>query len=105
MHHDTRIRRCKDEKIDAASSCVLAPEWWNCTYQRGQEITSISGAAACASALCPRGNSKDQSLSLAHTALDSALVTPCEAMAPKVLGRLGVLLGGPSREGRLDSAT
>jgi 5'-methylthioadenosine phosphorylase len=29
--------------------------------------------------------------SLAHTALDSALVTPREAMSPEVLGRLGVL--------------
>jgi hypothetical protein len=34
---------------------------------------------------------RDQPLSLAHTALDAALVTPREAMAPKVLGRLGVL--------------
>jgi 5'-methylthioadenosine phosphorylase len=31
--------------------------------------------------------------SLAHTALDSALVTPREAMSPEVLGRLGVLWG------------
>jgi 5'-methylthioadenosine phosphorylase len=36
---------------------------------------------------------RDQPLSLAHTALDAALVTPREAMAPEVLGRLGVLWG------------
>ena len=36
---------------------------------------------------------RDQPLSLAHSALDSALVTPSEAMAPEVRERLGVLLG------------
>jgi len=34
---------------------------------------------------------RDRPLSLAHTALDAALVTPREAMAPEVLGRLGAL--------------
>ena len=36
---------------------------------------------------------RDQPLSLAHSALDSALVTPSEAMAPEVRERLEVLLG------------
>jgi 5'-methylthioadenosine phosphorylase len=36
---------------------------------------------------------RDRPESLAHTALDSALVTPREAMSPEVLGRLGVLWG------------
>ena len=35
-------------------------------------------------------------MSLAHTALDAALVTPREAMAPEVRERLGALLGTPS---------
>jgi 5'-methylthioadenosine phosphorylase len=48
---------------------------------------------------------RDQPLSLAHTALDAALVTPREAMAPKVLRRLGVLLGTPNHAKGLDSAT